>query len=62
MALSPGVWQGMPGAACMRLIAGGRAAQDASRLQGLPAEKAPRGMPGTGQTDINKHKTYHDYG
>ena len=29
----------MPGAACMRLIAGGRAAQDASRLQGLPAEK-----------------------
>ena len=29
----------MPGAACMRLIAGGRVAQDASRLQGLPAEK-----------------------
>ena len=29
----------MPGAACMRLIAGGRVAQDAFRLQGLPAEK-----------------------
>jgi len=25
-------------------------------------EAAARGEPGTGQTDINKHKTYHDYG